>query len=107
MGDRHAVLDREISGETATDLVDRRQLAGLRLLPLRGPTTHLSLDVSLPLREVTQADGVDVDRVQIGQDVDQMFTGAAPLLDRPSVPLDRRCRAPRRRRGSSRRTARR
>ena len=54
--DRDADLRRKLFGQTPTDLVDGREFAGLRLLPLRRPTAHLPLDVPLTLREVAETD---------------------------------------------------
>ncbi len=45
------------------------------------PAPHLPLDVPVALGEVAEADRVDVDRVQIGQHVDQMLARTASLLD--------------------------
>ena len=46
------------------DLLDGRQLAGLRVRPLRRPPLELALDVAVVAGEVAEADGVDVDGVQ-------------------------------------------
>jgi hypothetical protein len=79
--DRHTALLRDARPERGGDLVDRRQLAGLRVLPLRRPALHLALDVALALREVAESDRVDVDRVQVGQHVDEVLGGGPAQLD--------------------------
>ena len=57
------------AAERVVDLVDDRQLAGLRLLPLAVPALELALDVALLAAEVAEADGVGVDGVDAGQHV--------------------------------------
>ena len=73
VGDRHALLQREVVTQPSGDLLDRRQLAGLGLLPLRRPSLDLTLDVALALGKIAEPDLVDVDGVQIGQHVDEML----------------------------------
>ena len=46
------------------DLLDPGQVVRLRLLVLAVPAAELATDVVVLLREVAEADGVDVDRVQ-------------------------------------------
>ena len=74
------------------DLVDHRQLAGLGLLPLPVPAPQLPLDVALGAAQVGQADGVEVDGVDAGQDVGDLAAGVR--------------RGPRRRAGRPRRCGR-
>ena len=62
------------------DLVDQRQLAGLRLLPLAVPALELPLDVVLLLAEVAEADGVGVDGVDLGHRVGDGVAGVAARL---------------------------
>ena len=88
VGDRHALLGREALGEAAGDLLDRRQLAGLRALPLGAPALHLAFDVALAFGEVAEADLVDVDGVQVGEHVDQVEPGRPTVARRvSSAPL--------------------
>ena len=51
--------------EVLVDLVDERELAGLRLLPLAVPALQLARDVALVAAEVAEADGVEVDGVDV------------------------------------------
>ena len=82
VGDRHAVLLGQALAQAAGHLVDGGQLTGLRLLPLRAPPLHLALDVALALGQVAEADLVDVDRVQIGEHVDEVLAGGDAQLGR-------------------------
>ena len=77
-----AVLHGQVLAQPSGDLVDRRQLAGLRFLPLRRPSLDLSLDVALALGEVAQPDRVDIDGVEIGQHIDEVLAASRPKLDR-------------------------
>ena len=61
------------------DLVDDRQLAGLRLLPLPLPAAQLAGDVVLLAAELAEPGGVGVDGVDLDQGVDDA------LADRPAV----------------------
>ena len=63
------------------DLVDERQLAGLRLLPLALPALQLPLDVGLLAAELAEADLVGIDLVDRDQRVDDA------LADRPALVL--------------------
>ena len=74
--DRHALLHRHAVTQQPRDLVDGGKFTGLRVLPLRAPPFHLSLDVALALGEVTETDGVDVDGMEVGQHVDEVMAGA-------------------------------
>ena len=85
MGDRHALLDREVVAQPSGDLVDGRQLAGLRLLPLLRPSLDLPLDVALALGEITEADLIDVDGVQIGEHIDEVLADSRPQVDAAST----------------------
>ena len=82
VGDRHALLRGHALAQPPSDLVDRRQLAGLRVLPLRRPPLQLALDVALALGEVAEPDLVDVDGVQVGEHVDEVLAQPRPQLER-------------------------
>ena len=75
-------------------MVDSRDVAALGLLELAVPALELALDIALPAAEVAQADGVDVDGVDLGQNVDQRLPGdlalllAEDVLGRFAVPED-------------------
>ena len=74
-----ALLGRDAAGEQVVDLVDGRNLAPLcrrRLLELAVPPLELTFDVALAAAEVAEADGVDVDGVERGQDVDEIDSPA-------------------------------
>ena len=51
------------------DLVDDRQVAGLRLLPLPLPAVKLAGDVVLLLAQVAEPRRIDVDGVDVDQGV--------------------------------------
>ena len=76
--DRNALLHRHVGRQMRRHRVDRRQLARLRLLPLRRPALDLPLDVALAPGEVAEADRVDVGRVQLGEHVDEVIGGRQP-----------------------------
>ena len=80
MHDRGQPLLGHRAQQLLVDLVDHRDLTRLRLLELGVPALELALDVALPPTEVTEPDGVDVDGVELGQDVDQGFAGHPSLL---------------------------
>ena len=61
----HALL------EHAVHLLEHGDLARLRLLELRPPPLQLPFDVALAPAQVAEAHGVDVDRVDLGQHVDE------------------------------------
>ena len=69
MHDAGVTLGRFGRGQQGEGLLHGRHLAGFRLLPLSLPTLELTIQKALPAGQLTQADGVDVDPVQIGQDV--------------------------------------
>ena len=71
MHDRGRPLLGHAAEQLFVHLVDRRDLTGLRLLELCVPPLQLALDVPLAAAEVAETDGVDVDGVDLGQDVDQ------------------------------------
>ena len=61
----------------ADDLVDRRDVVGLRAGVALGPAADLALDVARGLAEVAEAGGGVVDRVQIDERVDEQLADAA------------------------------
>jgi hypothetical protein len=69
------VLFGDRSGEPGCNLVDGGQLTSLGTLPLRAPPLHLTFDVPVTPRQVAQTDLVDIDRVQVGQHVDEVLAG--------------------------------
>ena len=77
VGDRDPLLLRHACGEPLGHLLDRRQVPRLGALPLGGPSLELPLDVAAAPGEVAEADGVDVDGVEVGQHVDQVGAGLA------------------------------
>ena len=81
MSDRHTLLLGEVCGEAAGDLLDGGQFPSLGAFPLGAPPLHLTLDVALPLGEIAEADRIDVDRVQVGEDVDQIETSGPTVVD--------------------------
>ena len=92
----HAVAEAEVAvgdddalaaagtrvGQPSGHLVDRGKLAGLRVRPLRRPALELALDVPLASGEVAEADLVDVERVQVGEHVDEVLARRPTELDR-------------------------
>ena len=69
------------------------------------PALELALDVALAAGEVAEADGVDVDGVEVGEHVDEVVAGLRPQRRVEQRRLAPGCRARRRRRSPSRRTA--
>ena len=55
-------------------------------VPLLGPAAHLAGGEALGPAEVGQPDGLVVDRVQVGQDVDEPLADGAALLGLVGVP---------------------
>src|SRR5690606_18789827 len=78
--DRGVDLLGQVLDEVVVDLVDRRELAGLRVVPLAVPALQLPGEVALPPAEVAEADGVDVDVVDRDERVDEVLAGVAALL---------------------------
>jgi len=79
--DDGAALLRGHGGEEAgVDVLDHRELARLRLLPLAVPALELAGEVLLAAAEVAEAHGVDVHRVDAGQHVHDRAAGGGPLL---------------------------
>ena len=68
--------------QSSGDLVDCRQVAGLRLLPLAGPSLDLALDVPFPLGQIAESHLIDIDIVQIGKHVDEVLADRGPQLHR-------------------------
>ncbi len=87
VSDRHALLIGEPLGQAPCHLLDRRQFPRLRALPLGAPAFHLPLDVPLTLRQIAEADGVDVDVVEVGEHVDQIETCRPTVVDREQSSL--------------------
>ena len=80
VNDGGGALLRDLGEQRVVDLVDQRQLTGLRLLPLPVPALQLPLDVVLLLAEVTQADSVGVDGMDLGHRVGDGAAGVAARL---------------------------
>ena len=75
--DRRRRRLRQPGAQPAGELVDRRELARLRPLPLLAPAPHLAFEVAVGMAEVGEPDRVVVDGVDLHEHVDQRF-GAAP-----------------------------
>ena len=80
--DRGAVLRRAGAPQLLLDLVDDRELARARARPLLRPTPDLPLDVAVVAREIREADGIEIDGVQIGENVDQVERQVAARVQR-------------------------
>ena len=87
VGHHDSLLYRHSRGEASGHLVDGRELAGLGVGPLRRPSLELSLDVAVASGEITEADLVDVERVQVGQHVDQVLARRLTELEREQFRL--------------------
>ena len=74
-------------------VVDRRQLARLRLLPLAVPAAQLAGDVVLLAAEVAEPDRVGVDGVDRDQGVDDALADRPPVAPRRGRPRPRPGRA--------------
>ena len=61
--DDDPLLRGHVRRQSTHNFVDLGQLSGLGVLPLRAPSLELSLDVSIATRQITETDGIDVDRV--------------------------------------------
>ena len=83
MDDRRRALLGDPLGEPVVDVVDERELARLRLLPLAVPALQLALDVGLLAPELAEADRVGLDLVDRDERVDDA------LADRPALVLGR------------------
>ena len=77
MDDRRGWRVRQAGPQTARELVDGREIAGLGPFPLLAPPPHLTFEVPVGMAEVAEPDGVVVDRVDLHEHVDERF-GAAP-----------------------------
>ncbi len=75
MGDRHPLLHRQALTQQASHLVDGRQLPGLAVFPLGAPALHLAGDVALAFGQVAEADGIDVDGVEVGEHIEEVLGG--------------------------------
>ena len=75
---RRALVGNEL-GQPLVHRVDQGDVARLRLLELRVPTAKLPVDVAVATGEVAEPHRVDVDRVDVGQHVDQRLARGPPL----------------------------
>ncbi len=82
MHDRRPLLDGDAGAQAPFDLLDRRQIACLRVGPLGRPSLQLALDVRVAPGEVAEPDVVDIDGVQVGEDVDEVERNDAPHVGR-------------------------
>ena len=80
MDDRDAALLRLAALEALGDAVDQRQLARLGAGPLPRPALDLAVEVAVLPREIGEADGGEIDGVQLGQDVDQVERNIVPRI---------------------------
>ncbi len=80
MHDRRRRRLRERGAQAARQLVDGRQLAGLRALPLLAPPAHLAFDVAVGVAEVAEPDRLVVDRVDRDEHVDELLGAAARVV---------------------------
>ena len=72
MDDRRPFLVGHLVYEEPEGLIHRRQLAGLRLLPLALPALQLASEIRLAPAEVPAADVVGLDVVQVGESLDDV-----------------------------------
>ncbi len=70
--ERGLSLDGHAFAQSQLHLVDQRRLVGGRVRPLTGPAAKLALDVAVAAGQIGQADLVEIDGVQVGEDVDQV-----------------------------------
>ena len=84
--DARRALLRSPRRELVVQLVDDRQLPGLGRVPLRVPPLELARDVPLFARDVADADVVGVDRMHVGEHVDEGLSRRPPLLARVARP---------------------
>ena len=85
MHDGRGALLGNAGGQGVVDLVDHREVACPRLLPLAVPPLELALDVALAPAEIAQPDGVGVDGVDARQHVRDLVpcSGAGVHIERP------------------------
>ena len=93
MDDRGGALGRQRPHELVAQLVERRELAGLRGVPLLRPAAQLALDEAGRSAEVLEADGGRVDGVQVGEYVDERCSDRRPRLGTVRVPRRQRVAA--------------
>ena len=60
------------------DRVDDRQLARLRLVPHASHALDLAREMVLARTEIAEADGIDVDAMQVGHRIDETLGHATP-----------------------------
>ena len=82
-------LVRLLPGEGGEELGHTGHLAGAAGLPLRGPAPQLALDVAAVASEVGQPGGLEVDRVDAGEHLDEVVGEVPPLLCRQARGLVR------------------
>ena len=66
--------------QAAGELVDLGQLPGLGALPLLAPAPDLPFEEPVGPAELAEADRVVVDRVDLGEDVDEHLGGAPGVI---------------------------